>query len=417
MNTALAATLEQARFTAMLAGDLRLGGAVLPPTASNADVMSVFEADQEVLGAVIVDGERPIGLINRNTFYSQFARPFHRELFLRRSCQVFMDGSPIIASADTTIPDVGAIVAEIGPKGLTDGVIVTRNGAYDGLCDGLTLLRALSDLQGEQHRQLLSSIDYASTIQNALLADSRAALQKAFGAKHTVIWEPRDTVGGDCFFAVHDDAGVLMGLIDCTGHGVPGALLTSIAISEANRLAADADLRRNPAQLLTRLNQRVKIALQQTSEDGDSTADDGMDAVFMWVDHNRDTARAASARLPIFIAGADGTIETLKGCRKGLGYRETPLDYEWAEHVVDLKPGMRVFMATDGVGDQLGEQIPIAFGWNRFREAVSSAAQGGVLGQTHAGWQAFNSWQGRQARRDDITILGAEIGVPLTVGG
>ncbi|PTT79782.1 hypothetical protein DBR41_20995, partial [Pseudomonas sp. HMWF010] len=70
-----------------------------------------------------------------------------------------------------------------------------------------------------------------------------------------------------------------------------------------------------------------------------------------------------------------------------------------------------------GVGDQLGEQTPIAFGWNRFREAVSSAAQGGVLGQTHAGWQAFNTWQGRQARRDDITILGAEIGVPLTVGG
>lgn len=416
MSLALAATLEQARITAMHAYDLKVGGGIAPPSATNAEVMAIFDADKDILGVVIVDNGRPIGLINRNTFYSQFARPFHRELFIRKGCHVFMDGSPIIVESRLTIPEVGAQVAEAGAKGLTDGVILTEGGVFRGLCDGLTLLRALSELQGEQHRQLLSSIEYASTIQNALLADSRGALQKAFGAKHVVIWEPRDTVGGDCFFAVHEEGGVLMGLIDCTGHGVPGALLTSIAISETNRLASDPELRRTPHQLLARLNQRVKAALQQTSDEGDSNADDGMDAIFVWVDANRDQARAASARLPIFLANAQGEITTIRGCRKGLAYRETPMDYAWAEHVIDLKAGDRIFMATDGIGDQLGQETPIAFGWTRFREALSKAAQAGVMGQTHAGWQAFTDWQGRQSRRDDITILGAEIGPPLIVG-
>jgi serine phosphatase RsbU (regulator of sigma subunit) len=391
------------------AGELPLGGATVHPDMTNAELMELFEGQPALNGAVVVVDGQPIGLINRARFFTSFARPYFRELFLRKPCTVFMDPAPLVVDAGASVPEVGASVSASGTKGLNEGFVVTQAGKYYGLCDGLTLLRALAELQEEQHRQLLSSIDYASTIQQALLVDSRAALARTFGDDHVLIWEPRDIVGGDCFFAREDEAGALFGLIDCTGHGVPGALLTSIAISETSRLAADPALRADPAALLGGLNQRVKAALQQSDRTADG-ADDGMDAVFLWLDAARTRARMASARLPVFLAGPDGAVTTLKGDRKGIGYRETPADFCWTGQEFDITPGLRVFLATDGVGDQLGEEKPMAFGWNRFRQALTGAAGGSVGDQAQAAWGAFLAWQGRQARRDDVSILGADLG-------
>jgi sigma-B regulation protein RsbU (phosphoserine phosphatase) len=398
------------------AQDLALGGAQVTPETTSAEVMAMFDADAALQGVVVAESGRPVGLINRNGFYAQFARPYHRDLFLRKACTRFMDPAPITVEAEASISEIGATVAEGGDKGLSEGVVVTREGRFQGLCDGVTLLRALADLQSEQHRLLLSSIDYASTIQTALMADSRAALARAFGADHALVWQPRDVVGGDCFFAREDEAGVLIGLIDCTGHGVPGALLTSIAISETSRLAASADLRRRPAELLQGLNQRMKAALQQDGPGAPGAADDGMDAAFLWIDADRRGARLASARLPLFLVTADGSVEAVKGGRKGLGYRDTPADCTWPEQALVPTAGLRAFLATDGVADQLGEASPMAFGWKRFSQALSAARAGGVAGQAEAAWAAFGAWQGRQARRDDVTIIGAQIGAAVDQG-
>lgn len=392
-----------------VAAELAKTATIASPATTNGEVMALFAANPELNAVVVVEQDRPVGLINRNAFFDRFARPFHREIFLRRSCTVFMDASPVLIDRATPLSQVGAEVARSGEKGLNNGFLITHEGRYFGHCDGLSLLRVLSDLQEEQHRQLLSSIDYARGIQQALLAESRAALGRHFGERHAIDWEPRDVVGGDCFFAVDDDEGVLVGLIDCTGHGVPGALLTSIALSELNRLAADPALRRRPADLIGGLNRRVKAALQQTGPEvdaaGEDQADEGMDAAFVWIPRARKQALAASARLPLTLLDADGTLTAIKGDRRGVGYRATELDHAWSQHAIDLQPGRRLVLATDGVCDQIGEAAGIAFGWTRFREALQPAAAAPMAEVVKAGRSAFDAWQGGEKRRDDVTIL------------
>jgi serine phosphatase RsbU (regulator of sigma subunit) len=406
---ALAAPPKSAEAAAR-AGDLPFLTASLTPAATNDEVMQLFSAQPGLHGLAVVERGQPIGLINRNDFFSYFARPFHRDLFLQKSCVVLMNDRPAIVDQEATIAEVGAVVSAAGPKGLSDGVVITENGRYRGLCEGLAVMRAMTALQTHQHAQLLSSIEYASTIQSALLADSRAALRAGFGEGHALIWEPRDVVGGDCFFAVRDERGVLFGLIDCTGHGVPGALLTSIAISETNRLTARPELRSDPSALLGELNRRMKAALNQETEDGASQADDGMDAVFLWAEAGAPALRAASAKLPIFVMRPGAEVEHVKGARRGLGYRDTPADQQWPEIVIPAGDGARIFLATDGVGDQIGQARPMGFGWSRFAAALSEAAAAPIGAQTAFAHERLQQWQGAEARRDDVSILGVELG-------
>jgi serine phosphatase RsbU (regulator of sigma subunit) len=349
-------------------------------------------------------------LINRNNYFARFARPYARELYYHKPCADFVKREFLAVDETTAVSDLGVEVAKLGETALADGFILVSQGRFRGLCTGITLVRALSDIQEDQHRQLLSGIDYASTIQTALMADSRSVLERAFRGRHSIVWMPRDTVGGDCFFAVGGHEGVLIGAIDCTGHGVPGALLTSIALSEANRLSADDGMRTSPAAMLKGLNQRVKAALQQHDANSlDNTrADDGMDAVFVYVDLLDETVKVASAKLPVFLTRTDGDLEVIKGDRKGIGYRDTPADYEWTEHAFVQADLSRMIIATDGLCDQIGEVKAIAFGWNRVRQAIENASNQPIAGQVDGLWNAFVDYQGRQARRDDVTVIGLD---------
>lgn len=409
MSSAVAVQILQAAAPLpQVAEDLARPTTVVAPTATNSEVMALFGQAPDLGAIVVVDQDRPLGLIDRHAFFDRFARPFYRDLFLKRSCTVFMDASPVLVDTGVAVNRIGQIVAESGGKGLNNGFLVTREGRFHGHCDGLSLLRVLADLQEEQHRQLLSSIDYARGIQKALLAESRAVLERTFPGGHAIDWEPRDVVGGDCFFAAEDETGTLVGLIDCTGHGVPGALLTSIALSELNRLAADPALRRQPGALMQGLNQRVKAALQQFGE-AEGDADEGMDAAFVFIPEHGAQAFAASARLPITVFGPDGDVEVVKGERRGLGYRSTPSDFKWSEQAVAMGLGRRAVFATDGVCDQVGQAAQMAFGWTRFRAALSQGASGPAEEMLAEGRRCLEAWQGDEGRRDDITVLAIDL--------
>lgn len=380
------------------------------PEQKNSEILNLFNKNPNLLGLAVVEDGYPVGVISRTAYFSRFARPFARELHLKRPCREFCRQDVLRVDGAVKIEDLGSQVAESGNDALQDGFVVTSEGRFVGLCDGVTLIRALSDIHVDQHRQLLSGIEYASTIQTAMMVDSRATLARTFGPDHKVKWRPRDAVGGDCFFATQINDGVLMAAIDCTGHGVPGALLTSIALSETNRLATDPDLCRSPAAMIQGLNRRMKASLQQhdASDLENASADDGMDAVFVFHDTIDETVRIASAKLPVFLIRSNGCLETLKGDRKGIGYRDTPVDFEWTEVTVPVSDIRRMIVATDGLCDQIGGPKGIAFGWNRIREAIERHATSTVEGQIDGIWDAFVTYQGDEVRRDDVTVIGLD---------
>jgi serine phosphatase RsbU (regulator of sigma subunit) len=391
------------------AGDLCNEAPAIGADCTNSLVMEIFSAQREMVCLAVVEGERPIGLINRNIFLSQMSKPFHRELYDRKSCIAFMDKEPLIVDAGMSIEALTFKTVEFGEKALADGFIVTRNGQFAGLGNGLQLMAVVAAMQAEKNRQMMQSIEYASVIQRAMLRASRETLAATL-SDAALLWEPRDVVGGDFYhFTAYPD-GWFGAIADCTGHGVPGAFMTLIASSSLTQ-ALTQQGPRDPAKLLSAVNRSVKGLLGQVKGvDGTPESDDGMDAAFFWYDSADHILSFAGARLSLHVLHPDAEqFETVVGLRMGVGYVDSELDYQWTTSHVAIQPGSLVFIPTDGLIDQIGGPKNIAFGKRKAFEAIlhnreQSATQIGKHLQ-----QALAGWQGQQSRRDDLTLFCARL--------
>ncbi|MBI4985680.1 MAG: SpoIIE family protein phosphatase [Rhodocyclales bacterium] len=381
------------------------------PAATNKDVFAIFEAQPQTVGLPVVEDGCPIGLINRNIFMQSMARPFHREVFLGKSCIAFMDKAPLIVDKTTSIQDLSFQVLASGQKAMNDGFIVSDGGRYLGIGTAQDMLRAVSNLQAEKNRLVMESIDYASVIQQSLARPSREAMRKTL-ADHFMIWEPRDVVSGDFYYFDADADGFLLVLFDCTGHGVPGAFMTLI-MSAFLRSALNSVGRDDPGGLIQAVNRQVKTAMgnidhrHAATQDEGEGADDGMDAAFIRVDSRRRTLSYAGAHLPILLLRPDGEqVEVIDGDRHGVGYAATPMDQAWTNHQVELPEGSSVYCFTDGFVDQLGGDKRIAFGKRRTREGILRHRRQPMPEQRTALLAALQAYQGAEQRKDDVSAIG-----------
>lgn len=238
------------------AGDLCQEFPAVDAADSNSLAMEIFYARRDMGSLAVVEGDRPIGLINRDIFLSQMSKPFHRELYDKKSCIAFMDKEPLIVDADMSIEALTFKTVEAGNKALSDGFIVTRQGRFVGLASGFQLLGAVAEVQAEKNRQIMQSIEYASVIQQAMLRASRDALSSML-ADAALVWEPRDVVGGDFYHFASFPDGWFCAVADCTGHGVPGAFMTLLASASLSQ-ALERIGPRDPAALLAAVNRNVK---------------------------------------------------------------------------------------------------------------------------------------------------------------
>lgn len=264
----------------------------------------------------------------------------------------------------------------------------------------------------EKNHLIMESINYARVIQSSFLRASRQDMATTLN-DYFMIWEPRDTVGGDYLYFRRFDDGYFFAVIDCTGHGVPGAFMTLIMASYLNNLLTE-DNRHDPAALLGRLNRSVKQALGQIEgqaaldlHDDGHRSDDGMDAAFAWVDTQAHTLTYAGAKTPLHYLppAAGATVQTIDGQRTGVGYTDTPLDFAWENTVLPLQPGSALYVTTDGIIDQVGERKRISFGKRRLHQAILAARDLPMSAQQLAIRNALGEHQGGQPRRDDVSMF------------
>jgi serine phosphatase RsbU (regulator of sigma subunit) len=391
------------------AGDLCQEAPIIDAAGANSLVMEIFSSRRDLPSLAVVEGGRPIGLINRNIFLSQMSKPFHRELYDKKSCIAFMDKEPLIVDASMSIEALTLKTVETGEKALADGFIVTREGRFVGLGNGLQLMSAVAAVQAEKNRQIMQSIEYASVIQRAMLRASRAGLMTTL-RDASLVWEPRDVVGGDFYhFAAYDD-GWFAAVADCTGHGVPGAFMTLIASSSLSQALAQLGPR-DPGALLGAVNRSVKGMLGQIDGvDETPESNDGLDAAFFWFDARSGELAYAGARVALHILRPDASgFETLPGQRMGVGYVDSDVDYVWTQTRVALPPGSLLFAATDGCTDQIGGPRGIAFGKRRVCETILEHRDAPADMIAEKLRQALAAWQGSQLRRDDVTLFCARI--------
>jgi len=387
------------------AADLCRPTPVVSAADTNGTVRDLFDRHRDLISLPVVNDATPLGLIKRHRFQSEMSKPFRRELHERKSCVAFMDTDALIVEATASIDETMLKVVGSGNNALADGFIVVREGGYVGIGFGLDLMRTVADMQQAKNRQIMQSIEYASVIQRAMLRTSQEALRTAL-PDAAIVWEPRDTVGGDFFLCAKADNGVFVAIADCTGHGVPGAFMTLISSSWLGQ-SLEREGPSDPAQLLGTLNRRIKQSLGQVDRaNAAEQSDDGLDALLLWFNQRDRTITYAGARMPLHVlrAGADHVV-THESDRVGVGYLATPVDHRWQNRTVALAEGDLLLVSTDGLTDQIGGPRNIAFGKRRLRELVFESRERSAADLAHAIMRAHRAYQAQQRRRDDLTLF------------
>jgi serine phosphatase RsbU (regulator of sigma subunit) len=393
------------RFRQPCAADLCTAVPCMTTEETNEKVMEVFNRHRELVSLPVLEAGQPIGLINRNIFLSQMSKPFRVELYGRKSCIAFMDKDPLVVDATLDLEALTFKTVEYGEKALSDGFIITRDGEFAGVGNGLQLMRAVADLQASRNRQVMHSIEYASVIQRSTLRSSLDALARACPEAH-LVWEPRDVVGGDFYQFSTAQGGWFATVADCTGHGVPGAFMTLIASSSLTQ-AIEQHGARDPARLLGSVNRSIKQMLgQMDGHDETPGSDDGMDAACFWFEPAQGRLVFAGARLSLFVLrpGADA-VDVVEGQRKGVGYMDSEFDFSWHNQELLLPAGTLVFVSTDGLIDQVGGPRAIALGKRRVRELLLEQRERSAAQVNQAVLDALQAWQGEHHRRDDLTFF------------
>ncbi len=270
--------------------------------------------------------------------------------------------------------------------------------------------QAFEDLRREKERseQLLLSVTdslrYAQRIQSALLPPPGAL--DDYLAESFALWLPRELVGGDIYCLEPCQEGALVALLDCTGHGVPGALMSMLAATALRRLIRDEHCYA-PGVLLARLNQMIRAELRQDTTG--APADDGLDAAICLIQPAEGRLIYAGARLPLYVV-EDGEVTELRGDRMSLGYKRSRPDFVFAAQTLTLKPGMSFYLCTDGLLDQPGGPRALPLGRSGLRTLLGAHWREPMARQRERFQERLHDWSGGCARRDDITLLGWRVG-------
>lgn len=267
----------------------------------------------------------------------------------------------------------------------------------------ITTLKKREEQLSHANQQIMSSVHYASRIQEAMLPSRRAL--GAVLPDHFLIWEPRDIVGGDFFWCHETDRGAYIIVGDCTGHGVPGAFMTLIGCGLIDRHLRTND-RMKPSELLSAMHKDLQELLGQNEKN--SETDDGLEAGVCFIDSASGQMTFAGSRSSLFVV-TDDSIDEIKGDKAGIGYHRYSADTQFTDTKVAAHANDRFILATDGLFDQVGGEKRRGFGKARLREFIDAhrtthiAEQGDALRATLAGYQ------GDEYRRDDLTVLGFKV--------
>jgi serine phosphatase RsbU (regulator of sigma subunit) len=246
------------------------------------------------------------------------------------------------------------------------------------------------------HDRLTESICYASLIQKVILPDQNLA--QHWWGQYFAVWQPRDVVGGDLYLYREQGDKCLFGVIDCAGHGVPGAFMTMIAHAALER-ATSEDQWDSPAVLLERVDAAVRQMLPAT--DRLEHLATSMDIGLCYVDWSAQQVQFAGAKIDLFVHHP-GQITHIKGSRGGINDRK-PRRFE--SHQLALAEGTTFYLVTDGILDQAGGEKGLPFGRRGFLAWLEQHATTPLEQQKIALINVLSAYQGTHPQRDDITVL------------
>lgn len=264
------------------------------------------------------------------------------------------------------------------------------------------IIEKQKQLVDEKNQEIIDSINYARTIQQALIPTEHE-VQSSF-KDGFVIFRPRSIVSGDFYWCSQTEDHFFLVVADCTGHGVPGAFMSMMGISFLNELINERGIVQ-PSVILNELREKVIASLNKDSADADKQ--DGMDMVLLRFDlKNRQLVFSGANNSAYHFSG--GELNEIRGDKMPAGlYYGKKLPF--SERTVVLQPGDRIFACTDGLPDQFGGPRNKKFMYRRVVGLFSEAQVPGMQEMKLRITTALDTWQGQNEQIDDITCLGIEI--------
>jgi tetratricopeptide (TPR) repeat protein len=248
-----------------------------------------------------------------------------------------------------------------------------------------------------KNQEITDSIQYAKRIQSAILPPEKVVkeyLQESF-----ILYKPKDIVAGDFYWMEHTDGKVLFAAADCTGHGVPGAMVSVVCNNALNRSVREHGLI-EPGKIL---DQTRKIVIAEF-EKSDEEVKDGMDIALCSLEGTK--LQYAGAHNPLWIMRNGEIVET-KANKQPIGQFD---NYEpYTTHSFDLKKGDTLYIFSDGYVDQFGGEKGKKFKSKSFKELLLSIQDETMSEQKKIIDGTFINWKGNLEQIDDVCVIGVRI--------
>ena len=259
------------------------------------------------------------------------------------------------------------------------------------------VIQQQKEIVEEAHKEITDSIQYAKRIQNAILPPNK--LVKQYLPNSFILYKPKDVVAGDFYWLEQKDGKILFAAADCTGHGVPGAMVSVVCNNGLNRSVREYGLT-DPGKILDKTREIVISEFEKSEDD----VQDGMDIALCTLAGN--TLQYAGAHNPLWIIRNGEVLET-KANKQPIGKYENLLPY--TTHTIELQKGDSIYLFSDGYVDQFGGEKEKKFKSVAFKKLLLSIQEKTMEEQREFINQAFETWRGDLEQIDDVCVIGVSI--------
>jgi ligand-binding sensor domain-containing protein/serine phosphatase RsbU (regulator of sigma subunit) len=251
-----------------------------------------------------------------------------------------------------------------------------------------------------QSIHITSSITYAKRIQEAMLPlkdEIRKVLPDSF-----ILFKPRDTVSGDFYWFARKGDNLVLAVVDCTGHGIPGAFMSMIGNSLLNQVVNELNIIR-PSEILRRMHHGVREALKQ--DEHEDAAIDGMDIGLCVINLRERTVEFAGANRPLWYVTQTG-LEELKPTGGSIGGLMNEAEGKYTYHYLEVDELTNFYLFSDGYADQFGSQNNRKFMLKNFKQQLLDIQAYDFDFQREVLDKTIENWRGDSPQIDDMLVIG-----------
>ncbi len=281
-------------------------------------------------------------------------------------------------------------------------------------------IEAQRDMVFGQKKEITDSISYAQRIQAAVLPH-KEYLDEIM-SDYFVFYKPRDIVSGDFYWIKEVKRSLIVVAADCTGHGVPGAVMSMLGITLLNEQLGKNKIDK-PGEILDQLRVKLKAMLDQQGNIHDQK--DGLDMAIVIFDKEKRKLQFAGANNPLYLVRNKGHISVnkpekdpllendnsllfeLKGDKQPIGVHWEETDF--TSQQLPLQKNDTIYVFTDGYVDQFGGENRKKFKTAKFRELLLSVQGESMESQKQLIENAFDEWRGSVEQIDDVCVIGVRI--------